>query len=120
MVGPLRRPSAAGITSFACSIYYRRELFKSAKSAILVGLAPLLGGLILAWVFIKSCIDLANPENSESGDSWLGVGPPLVIGLGFLLLGVVLMLLWRIEHKDFFKRRREVVGMPLQGPTTVE
>jgi amino acid transporter len=42
-----------GITGFACPIYYRRELFKSAKSAILVGLAPLLGGLILAWVFIK-------------------------------------------------------------------
>jgi hypothetical protein len=28
-----------GITGFACPIYYRRELFKSAKSAILVGLA---------------------------------------------------------------------------------
>ena len=90
MVGPLRRPSAAGITGFARSIYYRRELFKSAKSAILVGLAPLLGGLILAWVFIKSCIDLANPENSESGDSWFGLGPPLVIGVGFLLFGVLL------------------------------
>jgi hypothetical protein len=51
-----------GITGFACPIYYRRELFKSTRNAIMVGLAPLLGGLILAWVFIKSCIDLANPE----------------------------------------------------------
>ena len=82
-----------GITGFACPIYYRRELFKSAKSAILVGLAPLLGGLILAWVFVTSCIDLANPENSESGDSWFGLGPPLVFGVGFLLFGVVLMFL---------------------------
>jgi amino acid transporter len=84
-----------GITGFACPIYYRRELFKSAKTAILVELAPLLGGLILAWLFVKSCIDLANPENSESGDSWFGLGPPLVIGLGFLLFGVVLMFLQR-------------------------
>jgi hypothetical protein len=57
MVGPLRRPSAAAITGFACPICYRRELSRSAKNAIMVGLAPLLGGLILAWVFIKSCID---------------------------------------------------------------
>jgi hypothetical protein len=80
-----------GLTGFACPIHYRREPFTSARSAIMVGLAPLLGGLILTWVFIKSCIDLANPENSESGDSWFGLGPPLVIGLGFLLFGVVLM-----------------------------
>jgi hypothetical protein len=43
-----------------------------------------------------------------------------VIGVGFLVLGAILMLLWRVEHKDFFKRRPEVYGMPLQGPTTTE
>jgi amino acid transporter len=99
-----------GITGFACPIYYRRELFKSARNAIMVGLAPLLGGLILAWVFIKSCIDLANPENSESGDSWFGLGPPLVIGVGFLLFGVVLMFLQQRANPEFFRRRPEVVG----------
>jgi hypothetical protein len=99
-----------GLTGLACPIYYRRELFKSASKAIMVGLAPLLGGLILAWVFIKSCIDLADPENSESGNSWFGLGPPLVIGLGFLLFGVGLMLLqWRADP-EFFRRRPEVVG----------
>jgi amino acid transporter len=71
-----------GLTGFACPIYYRRELFKSTKNAIMIGVAPLLGALILTWLFIKSCIDLADPENSESGDSWFGFGPPLVIGLG--------------------------------------
>jgi len=99
-----------GLTGLACPIYYRRELFKSAGSAIMVGLAPLLGGLILAGVFIKSCIDLADPENSESGSSWLGLGPPLVIGVGFLLFGVVLMVLQRRANPAFFRRRPEVVG----------
>ena len=42
---------------------------------------------------IKSCVDLSKPANSESGDSWLGVGPPLVIGVGLMLFGVVLMLM---------------------------
>jgi hypothetical protein len=71
---------------------------------------PAAGGLILAWVFIKSCIDLANPENSESGDSWFGLGPPLVIGVGFLLFGVVLMFLQQRASPEFFRRRPEVVG----------
>ena len=87
-----------GITGFACVIYYRRELTNSVKNFVFVGLAPLIGGLVLLWLFYASCVDLSKPENSESGDSWLGVGPPLVIGLGFLLLGVVLMLLWRGGH----------------------
>jgi hypothetical protein len=62
-----------------------------------------------------AAVDLADPANSESGDSWFGLGPPLVIGLGFLILGVVLMLLWRINHKEFFKRRPEVADPSLVG-----
>ena len=77
---------------------------------MLIGVAPLLGGLMLCGVFVKSCIDLRDPANSESGDSWLGIGPPLVIGIGFLLLGVVLMLWWRFAgDREFFRRRPEVV-----------
>ena len=77
-----------GITGFACAIYYRHELFKSVKNFLFVGVAPVLGGAILTWVLIKSIIDLSKPANSESGDSWLGVGPPLVIGVGLMLFGV--------------------------------
>ncbi len=109
-----------GMTGFACTIYYRKRLTESVKSFLLIGVGPTLGGLMLAGIFFKSCYDLSKPENSESGDSWFGLGPPLVIGLGFLLLGVVLMLWWRVNHKAFFRRKREVIGMPLQGPTTVE
>ena len=68
------------------------------KTFFLIGVGPTLGGLMLAAIFVKSCYDLSKPENSESGDSWFGLGPPLVIGLGFLLIGVVLMVLSRIEH----------------------
>jgi amino acid transporter len=109
-----------GLTGFACTIYYRRELTHSLKSFLLIGVGPLLGGLMLLAIFIKSCADYADPANSESGDSWFGLGPPLVIGLGFLVLGAVLMLLWRIEHKDFFARRPEVFGMARAGPTVTE
>jgi len=102
-----------GITGFACTIYYRRELFRSVKTFLLIGVGPFLGGLMLLGIFVKSCVDLSKPENSESGDSWFGLGPPLVIGLGFLLLGVVLMLFWRMHDATFFRRRPEVADPAL-------
>ena len=105
-----------GLTGFACTIYYRRELLRSLKTFLLIGVGPTLGGLMLAAIFVKSCFDLSKPENSESGDSWFGVGPPLVIGLGFLLLGGVLMLLWRTGHPQFFRRRRSVADPSLLEP----
>jgi amino acid transporter len=104
-----------GLTGFACTIYYRRQLTRSVKSFLLIGVGPTLGGLMLLGIFVKSCVDLSKPENSESGDSWLGLGPPLVIGLGFLLLGVVLMLLWNVRHPAFFRRRPEVAAEPAEG-----
>ena len=98
-----------GLTGFACALYYRREARRSLKGLLFAVLAPALGGAILAWVFVKSVIDLADPANSESGDSWLGVGPPLVIGIGFLVLGVVLMALWSRRQPAFFRRPTEVL-----------
>jgi amino acid transporter len=102
-----------GLTGFACTIYYRRELLSSAKAFFLIGVGPTLGGIMLAAVFFKSCYDLSKPANSESGDSWLGVGPPLVIGLGFLVMGGLLMVWWRFGHPAFFKRRPEVADPAL-------
>jgi amino acid transporter len=105
-----------GLTGYACAIYYRHELTRSAKNLLFMGVAPVLGGLILTWAFVQSCIDLLDPENSESGSSWLGVGPPFVIGIGFLLFGVVLMLIqWRVSP-EFFRRKLEVAGDPVRGP----
>lgn len=97
-----------GLTGLACTIYYRREILRSVKNFFFVGLGPLSGGLILFYLLIKNGIELSNPANSESGNSWLGVGPPLMIALFFLTLGVVLMAVqWRTMPR-FFKRRTGV------------
>jgi amino acid transporter len=96
-----------GLTGLACTVYYRRQLFASVKNFLLVGLAPLAGATMLGYVFVKECIDLANPANSESGNSWFGVGPPLLIAVVFLALGFVLMLAqWR-AHPAYFRRSPE-------------
>jgi len=85
------------LTGFACAIYYRHELLKSVKNFVFIGLAPVLGGLILGFLFFRSIFDLADPGASYTGGSLFGFGLPLVIGLGFLILGAVLMLLWRFS-----------------------
>ncbi len=97
-----------GLTGFACALYYRREARKSVKGLLFAVVAPALGGVILTWVLVKSIIELSDPANSESGNSWLGVGPPLVIGIGFMVLGAVLMVVWSRQERAFFRRRAEV------------
>ncbi|HZO35290.1 MAG TPA: APC family permease [Solirubrobacteraceae bacterium] len=110
-----------GLTGFACVWYFRRELTKSTKNFIMAGVLPLAGGLMLLGVFIKSCSDLSKPENSTAGDSWLGLGPPLVIGVGMLLLGVVLMIIWRFNgHPEFFRLKPEVSPPGLLDDPAIE
>jgi len=96
-----------GMTGFACVWYFRRELTRSAGNFVMVGVLPLLGGLMLLGVFAKSCYDLSK---SDAGSTTiLGLGSPLVIGIGFLVMGPVLMMLWRFSgHPAFFRRRAEV------------
>jgi hypothetical protein len=98
------------MSGFACTIYYRRELLRSVKNFFFVGVGPTLGGLILFYLLVKNGIELKNPANSESGNSWLGIGPPLVIAVFFMVLGVVLMVVQWKKVPAFFKRKPEVVA----------
>jgi len=98
-----------GLTGFACAIYYRRELLRSVKNFFFIGLGPFVGGAILFYLLVKNAIELSNPANSESGNSWFGLGPPLVIAAFFLVLGLILMVVqWR-AMPEFFRKRPEVV-----------
>jgi amino acid transporter len=96
-----------GITGFACVWYYRHELTKSARNFFLVGVAPFLGGAMLTYIFVRSCFDLS--KHDAGSTTYFGIGSPLVIGLGFLLMGPVLMVIWyAMGKREFWQRRREV------------
>ncbi len=96
-----------GLSGFACVWFFRRN-FRTVKGVLLAGVMPLLGGLSLGYVLVKSIIDLSDPANSASGTSWFGVGPPLLITVALLGLGIVLMLLqWRVSPA-FFRRKAEL------------
>jgi len=98
------------LNGFSCAIYYRRELTKSVKNFFFIGVGPVVGGLILGFLFVKAIIEYSKTDQSYSGSALFGVAIPVVLGIGLLLLGVVLMAIWRLGgHARFFGRRREIV-----------
>ena len=97
------------LTGVACAIYYRKHLTESAKNLFLIGIGPLVGAALLVWLLVLSVRDMSDPENSYSGQSWFGVGPPLVIGIGIFLAGLVLMFVWRSQDRRYWQER---AGLP--------
>jgi amino acid transporter len=91
-----------GLTAFACIWFFRRELFTDASSFVFKLLLPLLGGIGLFTVLIVTLHDAASPEYG-SGASVFGVGLVLVLGLGLIVLGLVLMMVWRSVQPAFFR-----------------
>lgn len=97
-----------GLTGYACVVYYRKELFKSFKNFIMVGLAPFLGAAMLTFIFIKAFLDYKTTSTDVNySGGFLGVGTPVAIGVGGLLLGVVVLVFANIAYPKFFKRKWE-------------
>ena len=92
-----------GQTGFACVIYFRRYLFTSVKNFFFVGLLPLVGGVTLAYVFVRSLMDMSHPSYEDPPTSWFGVSPVMVLGLGTLLLGIPIMLWWNSRDHAYFR-----------------
>jgi len=96
------------LTGIACAVYHRRQLTKSVKNLLLIGVGPVVGSVILGYLFLRAIGEYSQTEQSYSGGELFGVAVPVVLGLGLLLLGGILMLIWRAGgHDDFFGRRRE-------------
>ncbi|MFF0201339.1 APC family permease [Streptomyces sp. NPDC005017] len=101
------------LTGIACAVYYRRHLTESVRHFVLIGLGPLAGAGLLVWLLVESIGDMADPANSYSGDSWFGLGPPLVIGIGITAVGVVLMVVRRFVSPAFWSERPQVADPDL-------
>ncbi len=97
------------LTGVACAIYYRRHLTESLKNFLLIGVGPVVGAVLLGWLLFESARDQSDPDNSYSGQSWFGLGPPLVIGLFIFALGIVLMIASRLQNGRYWQ---EQPGVP--------
>ncbi|HEX3511727.1 MAG TPA: APC family permease [Solirubrobacteraceae bacterium] len=95
-----------GSAGLACAWFYRHEVFKSARKFLLVGLAPLVGGLMFYGIGGYAIYYYAKSANSE-GKIYLGLTLPIWFGCIGMVLGAVLMLIYRPRAKAFFSRRLE-------------
>ena len=101
-----------GFTGFASAIFFRRELGKSARNLFVLGILPVLGGLVLMVVFVKGIIYYGHAANDYSKPLF-GLGVPDWIGILGIGSGFVLMMIRRVTAPRFFRERRMVAGDPI-------
>lgn len=90
-----------GITGLSAAWYFRKDALDSVRSFFVLFFMPLLGGLVLAFVFVLSAIDMWATDYGYT--VIFGIGGAFVMGMGSLLVGVVLMLVWRSMAPSFFR-----------------
>ncbi len=93
-----------GITAFSCVWYFRRSAFTSARHLVFRFLAPLIGGIALWAVFVKTLVDSTDPDFG-SGSAVGGIGAVFIIGVGILLFGLAVMVYMRITRPAYFAGR---------------
>ena len=109
-----------GLTGVASVVYFRRLLARNVRHLVLVGLVPAFGAVVLLWALFQSVITLSDPEETYTGASWFGFGPPVVIAVIFTVMGLVLMIAQRIYQPAFFRHRLEAAepdALDIKPPT---
>jgi len=92
-----------GMTGLACPWYFRHELRNSQHNLWYKGILPGLGGVMLMGAFFAAAYFYADPEWGST--TVFGLGGPFVIGVGGLVFGAVLMVVYSFSAKDFFAGR---------------
>lgn len=98
-----------GITAFAAVWYFRTQWFRSVRNAFFQFLFPLVGGVILAVLFVMTLVDSMNPDYG-SGSNIGGVGLVFILGVTVIGLGIVVMIVQRIRRPGFFRGETLTMG----------
>jgi amino acid transporter len=113
-----------GLTGLACTWFYRKNLTSSVRNFFVQGLMPFLGGAFLIFALVWSAKQDWNWDGGDGASytSWTipfsphwRIGGVFLLGFGSLLIGVVLMIVWRLYKPAFF--RGEVLNA--DSPTLV-
>jgi ABC-type phosphate transport system permease subunit len=92
---------------------------ESVRNFLMLGLGPLIGGLMLFGIGVKAAFYYSEAENVSSKPI-LGITLPLWMGIGGMVLGAIVMILSRPFFKEFFSRKTETAppGLLEQPPPT--
>ena len=98
-----------GLTGLTCAWYYRKSLRDSARNLWMQGILPALGGLMLYFALIWNLKADWDVNSNQSWTSWLMGFPPhwevggvFLIFFATMVLGLVLLVLWRFASPAFF------------------
>ena len=106
-----------GFTGLACAIFYRHEIFKSARNFVSYAVLPLFGFAVLMFIFVRGMIYYGHAAN-DSSPPFLGLGVPDWIGILGIVSGIALMLVARVKLPAFFRsEKRLVYGDPIEVVT---
>lgn len=89
-----------GLTGFACVWFYRRQLH--GRDLWVKGVLPGLGALVLLGAFVQSSIGYLDPVDGTPTVFWIGIGA--------LLLGALLMIVYKRLAPPFFRGETLVKG----------
>ena len=103
------------LTGYACAWHFRRQM-RTAHQALVRGVLPLVGAVILTLCFIKSAIDMYASDYGNT--SFHGVGGVFLLGVGSLLLGVFVMAACELAMPDFFRGRALPAGTATSAPSS--
>ena len=98
-----------GMTGFACAWEFRHEL-RTPRDVVMRFVIPLLGGILLLGVFVEACIQYADPEYGST--VFFGVGGVFVIGIGTLVVGALLMVVYNVVAPAYFRGETLRAGTP--------
>lgn len=90
------------VVAISSVLYFWNTAFRSWRTALEQVILPGVAALILIPVGIVEAYQMAQPENSETA-SLGGVGIVFIIGVGSLMFGVLLMILWNLKAPAFFR-----------------
>ena len=96
-----------GLTGFACVWFYRKTLTRTPRDLVMRGILPFLGGAMLFIAFGYALKSYAAPDwlvddTTKQNVTILGIGAVAFVGIAAMVLGLVLMLVWRAVAPDYF------------------
>lgn len=94
-----------GLTGLACAIYWRKELRRSLKGFLLVGVAPVVGAITLFVLLVMAMVEYADPAASYTETAILGMGAPLFMALLIFVVGLALMVVSRMTFAQAYFRK---------------
>ncbi|MFE0458903.1 APC family permease [Kitasatospora sp. NPDC058965] len=111
-----------GLTGLACVWYFRKVLTRSAHDLWFKGILPGIGALVLFGLFVYAAFFVYADPSYGTGSISLplvgSVGRVSVLGIGSLLVGLVVMVVYAIRRPAFFAK--EVIPVSAAEVATAE